>query len=103
MARHLAAQLAMIAFATAAIDGAMDGLAFSDTIHVALKTAAGFYFLGLLLGEVARRLAEENSERILERELEKSAKDKTEELEEPTDEKFENEQQRVEQEVLHAA
>lgn len=98
MAMHLAAQLAMIGFATAALDGAMDGLAFSGTIQVALKAAVMFYFLGLILGEVARRLAEENSERILKRELEKRVETK-----EASEAEVKNDQQHAEQEVPQAA
>ncbi len=99
MARHLAAQFAMIGFATAALDGAMDGLAFSDTIQVAMKAGVMFFFLGLITGDIARRLVEEHSEQILKRELERpeSSDDETE------TEESQDEQQPVEQEVPQAA
>ena len=70
MAKNLAARLAIIAFATATLDGAMDGLAFEDTIKAALKALAMFYVLGLVIGELLRHLTEEHCERLLQAEFE---------------------------------
>lgn len=70
MAKNLAARLAMIAFATASLNGALDGVAVEATLKAALQALAMFYVLGLLVGEVARHLVEEHCERLLQDEFE---------------------------------
>ena len=50
----------MIAFATAVIRGLLCQADFYSTIETALVSMGAFYILGLLVGEAARRIVEEN-------------------------------------------
>ena len=60
MAHEYAVRLALIAFATAAIQGLAQRAAFEPALKLALVAAAGFYVLGWLCGEMAQRVVEEN-------------------------------------------
>lgn len=60
MALQLASRLSLIAFATSLIRGLLVGSDFRATLQAGLFAAAAFYGLGLLLGELARRLVEEH-------------------------------------------
>lgn len=63
MANDYAVRLALIAFATAAVQGVCTGAAFEPALKTALAAAAAFYVLGWLCGEMARRLVEEGVQR----------------------------------------
>lgn len=60
MAHEYAVRLALVAFATAAIQGLFTRSAFEPALKLALCAAAGFYCLGWLCGEMARRIVEES-------------------------------------------
>ncbi len=63
MAHEYAVRLALIAFATAAIQGLATRAAFEPALKLALAAAAAFYVLGRLCGEMARRIVEESTPR----------------------------------------
>lgn len=63
MANDYAVRLALIAFATAAIQGLFTRAAFEPALKTALAATAAFYVLGWLCGEMARRLVEEGVQR----------------------------------------
>ena len=60
MAIQFAYRLALIACATALARGAIGGLDFRGTVQTALVVLAAFFGLGLVLGELARRVIEEH-------------------------------------------
>ena len=60
MAHQYAVRLALIAFATAAIQGAVRQSGFEPALKFALAAAAAFFVLGWLCGELARRIVEES-------------------------------------------
>ncbi len=60
MAVQFAIRLSLIAFATTSVRGLINGADFQGTIQTALIATAVFYGLGFVLGELARRLVEEN-------------------------------------------
>ena len=60
VAKQFASRLALIAFAAASLRGLTCGAAFGATIQTALVAMAIFYGLGLVLGELARRVVEEH-------------------------------------------
>ena len=60
MAQAFAHQLALIAFATAAIHAVISGAALSESLQSALVGMLAFYGLGWILGELARRVVEES-------------------------------------------
>lgn len=60
VAHEYAVRLALIAFATTAIQGLVTRNDFEPTLKSALIAAAVFYGLGWLCGEMARRLVEES-------------------------------------------
>ena len=60
MAHEYAVRLALIAFATAAIDGLATRAAFEPALKLALAALAAFYALGWLCGELGRRIVEES-------------------------------------------
>jgi len=60
VAGHFAFRLSLIAFATASLRGLIAGVDFSDALKTALVAAALFYGLGLIVGELARRVIEEH-------------------------------------------
>lgn len=60
MAHDYGVRLALIAFATAAVQGAFTGAAFEPGLKFALAAAALFYGLGLVCGELARRIVIES-------------------------------------------
>lgn len=62
MAQEYATRLAMIAFATAVIQGLMTGAAFELALKHALLALAVFFALGLAVGELARRIVEDRWE-----------------------------------------
>lgn len=69
MARQFASRVSLIAFAATAIHGAMAGRGFSAAMKTALMTGAAFFLLGLIFGELARRLVEESVRTELEQSL----------------------------------
>ena len=60
MAHDYGVRLALVAFATATIQGLLARSAFEPALKLALGAAAGFYCLGWLCGEMARRIVEES-------------------------------------------
>lgn len=62
MARQFAGRLALVAFATASVRGLISGAEFQGTLQGALIVLAVFYGLGLVLGDLARRVVEENAQ-----------------------------------------
>ncbi len=60
VATQFASRLALIAFATAALRGLFCEADFFGTIQTALVSLGAFYVLGLVMGEAARRIVEEN-------------------------------------------
>ena len=62
VSQEYAVRLALIAFATAAIQGLVMKADFEPALKSALAAAAAFYFLGWLCGEMARRIVEESVE-----------------------------------------
>lgn len=60
MAHEFAVRLALIAFATAAIQGLVAGAAFQPAVKTALFVLAVFYGFGYVCGELARRVVEES-------------------------------------------
>lgn len=59
MALHTACRLALIAFATVAFRGALDGSEFRTVLILAIKIGAAFFGIGMIIGELARRLLED--------------------------------------------
>ena len=60
MAVQFASRLSLIAFATMSVRGILTAADFEGALKAALIAAAGFYGLGLVVGELARRVIEEN-------------------------------------------
>jgi hypothetical protein len=60
VAQEYAFRLALIAFATAAVQGLVMRAAFQPALKSALAAAFAFYVLGWLCGEMARRIVEES-------------------------------------------
>jgi len=52
----------MIAFATASLRAMLTGAGFELGIKTAIAAGAGFFGLGLVVGELARRVVEESVE-----------------------------------------
>ena len=67
MASLFASRLSLIAFATVSIRGVITGTEFEGTLKSALIAAAVFYGLGLVVGELARRVIEDNVRSEFER------------------------------------
>ena len=61
MSTQFASRLSLIAFATAAVRGLLNQADFYGTIQTALVALGVFYVLGLVIGEAARRIVEENA------------------------------------------
>jgi len=59
VAMHVACRFALIAFATIALRGLLDGTDFEATTQEALKVGALFGLAGLIVGDLARRLIED--------------------------------------------
>ena len=59
MALHTASRLALIAFATVALRGVLDGSEFRTVLILAIKIGVAFFGIGLIVGELARRLLED--------------------------------------------
>jgi uncharacterized membrane protein YcjF (UPF0283 family) len=70
VATQFAKRLALISFATAALRGLFCEADFFATMQTALVSLGVFYVLGLLLGEAARRIVEENVRTQLARQVE---------------------------------
>jgi hypothetical protein len=70
VATQFAKRLALISFATAALRGLFCEADFFATMQTALVSLGAFYVLGLVLGEVARRIVEENIRTQLARQVE---------------------------------
>jgi hypothetical protein len=58
---QFARRLSLIAFATAVLRGLLGQADFFGTIQTALVALGVFYVLGLVVGEAARRMVEENA------------------------------------------
>jgi hypothetical protein len=58
---QFASRLSLIAFATAAVRGLLSQADFYGTIQTALVALGVFYVLGLVIGDAARRIVEENA------------------------------------------
>jgi hypothetical protein len=65
-----ARNLALIAFATAAINGIITHCDFEGSLRTALAAGAVFYPMGLAFGELGRRIVEESAEAEVRRSLE---------------------------------
>lgn len=61
MAHKFGLQLSLIGFATITFQGLISGADFSSCFQSALLVLVVFYLLGVVLGELARRLVEENA------------------------------------------
>jgi len=61
MAGQFAHRLALIGFAVLTIRGLIIGADFAGTLKWALAAAALFFALGLVIGDLARKLAEDNA------------------------------------------
>ena len=59
VATHIACRLALIAFATVALRGVLEGSEFRSSLRLALQVAAGVFGVGIVIGELARRLIED--------------------------------------------
>ena len=59
MALNTACRLALIAFATVALRGTLDGSEFRTVLILAIKIGAAFFGIGMIIGELARRLMED--------------------------------------------
>jgi len=59
---QFASRLALIAFATTAIHGVIVRSAFDSTMPLAMIAGAVAFFAGLILGDLARRLVEEQTQ-----------------------------------------
>jgi hypothetical protein len=70
VATQFAKRLALISFATAALRGLICEADFLATMQTALVCLGAFYVLGLILGEAARRIVEENIKSELARQVE---------------------------------
>jgi hypothetical protein len=64
---QFASRLSLVAFATAAARGLLASTPFAAAIYSALVAGAAFYGIGLLLGDLARRLVEEHARSEFER------------------------------------
>ena len=67
MASLFASRLSLIAFATVSVRGVITGAEFEGTLKSALFAAVVFYGLGLVVGELARRVIEDNVRSEFER------------------------------------
>ena len=67
MAVQYASRLSLVAFATAAVRGLLMRSELVAALQASLLAAAAFYGLGLLLGDLARRLVEEHARAEFER------------------------------------
>jgi hypothetical protein len=61
VAKLFAGRLSLIAFATVSLRGVMTSGQFDGTLRTALAAAAAFYVIGLMCGDLARRLVEEDA------------------------------------------
>ncbi len=69
VATQFAKRLALIAFATVLLRGLICKTDFFATMQTALVSLGAFYVLGLVLGEAARRIVEENIKSQLARQM----------------------------------
>ena len=67
MALQFGYRLALIAFATATLRGALTGTDFEGTLNAALVAGVAFFMLGTICGELARRVVEEQVEAEFEK------------------------------------
>lgn len=65
MAVQFAARLALIAFASANLQGSLTGVDLVGALQTALIVAALFFLAGLIIGDISRRVVEESVEREL--------------------------------------
>jgi hypothetical protein len=69
VATQFAKRLALISFSTTVLRGLIYGPDFLATMQTALVCLGAFYVLGLILGEAARRIVEENIKSELARQV----------------------------------
>lgn len=69
MALHVAHRLTLIAFATVAMRGVLDRAGLEATLNTALLAGAIAFPIGLVLGDLARRLIEDTVRTEVERVL----------------------------------
>lgn len=62
MVLQFARNLALIAFATASINGIVSNSDFEGSLRTAMIAGAIFYVLGIAFGELGRRIVEESAE-----------------------------------------
>ena len=69
MAIQFASRLALIAFATVSLRGVLVGGQFEGTLKTALVAGVVFYFFGMICGDLARRIVEEDARAEVEKML----------------------------------
>jgi len=69
-----ARNLALIAFATASINGILSDSDFEGSLRTALAAGVIFYAMGLAFGELGRRVVEESAEAEVRRLLQSDTK-----------------------------
>lgn len=67
MAQHFASRLALLVFAASAAERLWSDADLSGTLTTILIRTAVFYGLGLICGELAQQLVEENAQREFEK------------------------------------
>ena len=77
MAVQFGYRLALISFATVALEGALTGTDFEGSLRAALLAGVVFFVLGLICGELARRVVEEQVAAELEQILSTSTETAT--------------------------
>ncbi len=70
MAAQFAYRLALITFATVSVRGILTATNFEGTLKTALIFTGLFYVFGLIVGEIAQRVVEENVQTEVRRQLE---------------------------------
>src|SRR5689334_14840597 len=73
VAHVYAVRLALVAFATTAIQGVVQRADFESALRHSLAAAAAFYALGWICGELGRRIVEESVPRVSEGESSSAA------------------------------
>ena len=66
MAVQFAARLALVAFAAMNLQGSLAGSDLPGVLQTALIVAALFFLVGLIIGDISRRVVEENVEKELQ-------------------------------------
>ena len=77
MASQFAYRLSLIAFATTTVRGLLSGADFYGTIQTALLALGLFCLVGLIIGELARRVVEESVDTQIARSIAAAAQQTT--------------------------